>query len=174
MILDLNLYLTTSIYSESFSDLLTVGTAFSSIVFATIISFNFLLASSLTFFTLLVRYLMLPFLLLAFPVSIFLYFLPFTKEWGAFMVKFSLAIIFMTTIDAIVVLGMSYLFEAGDPLIADGFVNGIALMLGFGLIGLINLIIYAIAVLSLVMAAVKVFESVISIGWKIAMLAALL
>lgn len=174
MVMDLNLYITTSIYSQSFSDMLNVQVAFTSLIFALVMSFVFINATALTFFTLIIRYIAIPFLLLLFPIAIFLYFLPFTKEWGSFLLKFIVIIIFMTAIDAVVVLGMSFLFNAGDPNLSGGIIQAITLMLGFGLIGIVNLIIYVIAVLSLVMAVLDMLKSAISIAWKIAMLAALL
>lgn len=174
MVMDLNLYITTSIYSQSFSDMLNVQVAFTSLIFALVLSFVFIIAAATTFITLVIRYLMIPFLLLLFPIAIFLYFIPFTKEWGSFLLKFIMLILFMTAIDAVIVLGMSYLLGSGDPLISGGFVQAITLMLGFGLIGIVNIIIYVIAVLSLVLAVLRMFEGAISIGWKIAMLAALL
>jgi hypothetical protein len=174
MIMDLNLYITTTIYNESFSDMLNVEVAFTSLIFALVLSFVFIIAAGITFLTLVIRYIMIPFLLLLFPLAIFLYFIPFTKEWGSFLIRFMVIIIFMTAIDAIIVLGMSFLFSAGDPNLAGGFVQAITLMLGFGMIGIVNIIIYLIAILSLVMAFLRMFESAISIGWKVAMLAALL
>ncbi|VVC03106.1 Uncharacterised protein [Candidatus Bilamarchaeum dharawalense] len=174
MIMDLNLYITTSIYSQSFANMLNVQVAFTSLIFALVMSFTFLTAAAITFFTLIIRYIAIPFLLLLFPIAIFLYFLPFTKEWGSFLLKFTLLIVFMTAIDAVVVLGMSFLLGAGDPNLSGGIIQAITLMLAFGLIGIVNLIIYMIAVLSLVMAVLDMFKSLISIGWKIAMLAALL
>lgn len=174
MILEINQYITASIYSQSFSNMLNIQVVFSSLIFALVFSFNFVAMAWSTFFTLLLRYIMIPFLLLLFPIAIFLYFLPFTKEWGSFMLKFILLIIFMTSIDAVVVSSLSYLLGAGDPNLSGGFLQAMALMLGFGLIGLVNLAIYVIAVLSVVLTVLRMFESAISIGWKIAMLAAFL
>lgn len=174
MILELNHYITASIYSESFADLLTIESTFTSLVFALVLSFFFMFAGILTFITLLIRYIMIPFLLLLFPFAIFLYFIPFSKEWGSFILKFILVIIFMTSIDAIIVLGMSYLLSSGDPLISEGFVHGMTLMLGFGMIGFVNIIIYFIAVISLLLALAGVLKSALSVGWKIALLARLL
>src|SRR5271157_145273 len=174
MIVELNQYITLSIYDTSFSNLLNIQVVFSSLVFAMVLSFNFLTAAALTFFTLITRYLMIPFLLLLFPIAIFLYFMPFTMEWGLFLLKFIVIIVFMTSIDAVLILGLSYLFNSGDPNLAGGFVQGIALMLGFGLIGFVNVIIYLIAVFSLVSVVLRVLNSAVSIGWKVAMLLALL
>lgn len=174
MILDINQYITTSVYNEAFANTLNISATFSSLIFAFVISFNFILAAALTFFTLLIRYIMIPFLLLAFPFAIFLYFIPFTKAWGAFILKFILIIVFMTSVDAVLIAGISYLFSVNDPNLVGGFIQGMALMLGFGLIGIVNIIIYIIAVLSLVTAVVKMFEGALSLGWKIALLASLL
>jgi len=174
MIVELNQYITTSIYDTSFSNLLSIQVVFSSLVFAMVLSFNFLSAAALTFFTLITRYLMIPFLLLLFPIAIFLYFMPFTRDWGLFLLKFIVIIIFMTSIDAVLILGLTYLFNSGDPALAGGFVQGIALMLGFGLIGFVNVLIYLIAVFSLVSVVLRVLNAAVSVGWKVAMLLALL
>lgn len=173
MILEINQYITSSIYNNALANL-SIQATFSSLIFAFILSLNFILAAGVTFLTLLIRYIMIPFLLLLFPFAIFLYFIPFTKSWGSFLFKFILMIIFMTSVDAILILGLSFLFSVNDPNISGGFIQGMALMIGFGLIGIINVIIYIIAVLSLIFGAVKMFEGVISIGWKIALLAKLL
>ncbi len=174
MILDINEYITTSLYAESFDNLLSVDASLSSLVFAFIMSFMFLNVAAVTFMSLLARYIMIPFLLLLFPIGIFLYFLPATREWGAFVFKFILLIVFMTSIDALLVLAMSYLFSAGDPNLAGGFVGGLVLMLGFGLIGIVNSIIYVIASISVITAAGRMFSSALSAAWKIALLASLL
>ncbi|MBU0591946.1 hypothetical protein KKD40_07010, partial [Candidatus Micrarchaeota archaeon] len=171
MILEINQYITNSIYDHAFASLFDIHTSFSSLAFALVVSSNFIMWAGLTFMTLLIRYIMLPFLLLAFPFAIFLYFIPFTRDWGAFMLKFILIIIFMTSVDAVLIAGVSYLFSVGDPLLSGGFVEAMALMLGFGLIGIVNTIIYIIAILSLVTAAARMFDGIISIGWKIALLA---
>lgn len=174
MILEFNQYITNSFYDQTFVNLFNIQTSFSSLIFAFAISSQFIFSATLTFFTLLVRYLMIPFLFLLFPIAIFLYFLPFTKYWGSFLLKFILLIVFMTSIDSVLILGMSYLLRVNDPNISGGFIYAVTIMLGFGLIGIVNSIIYLIAILSLIFAGIKVFESVISIAWKIAMLAAML
>ncbi len=174
MIIELNQYVTTSIYSTALSSLLDIRMSFTSFIFAFILSFNFIAAAGLTFSTLLTRYLMIPFLLLLFPIAIFLYFIPFTKEWGKFLLKFILLIIFMTSIDAILISGLSYLFSIGDPVLSSGFIQGMALMFGFGLIGFVNLLIYIIATFSFLESAFGFFKDITSFGWQIAMLLALL
>jgi len=174
MIVELNQYITTSLFDSSFSDLLDIEVIFSSLVFAMVLSVNFLLSASLTFFTLIIRYLLLPFLLLLFPIALFLFFMPFTRAWGMFLLQFIMIIVFMTSIDAVLILGMSYILSSGDPLLADGFVQGIALMLGFGMIGFVNVLIYAIATFSLVSVIFRILSSLVAVGWRIAMLLALL
>jgi hypothetical protein len=154
--------------------LLNIHVVASSLIFASVLSLNFLTAAGLTFFTLISRYLLIPFLLLLFPIAIFLYFMPFTREWGAFIIKFIIIIIFMTSVDAILISALSYLFSAADPAISGGFTQGIALMLGFGLIGFVNVLIYVIATFSLVSAFMRILNTAMSIGWKLAMLLALL
>ncbi len=173
MILEINQYITSTLYNNAL-DSMTIQATFSSLIFAFVMSFAFISLAGLTFFTLLLRYIMIPFLLMLFPFAIFLYFLPFTKSWGSFILKFILIIIFMTSIDAVLVMGLSFLFSINDPNLAGGFIQGVVLMLGFGLIGIVNLIIYIIAVLSLISGAMKMFEGVFSMAWKIAMLAAFL
>lgn len=174
MLIELNQYITTSIYDSSFANLLNIQVVFSSLVFAVVLSFNFLGVAALTFFTLIVRYMLIPFLFLLFPIAIFLFFMPFTKDWGLFLLKFIVIIVFMTSIDAVLILGMSYLLTSGDPALTQGFVQGMALMLGFGLIGLVNLLIYLIAAFSLISVFWRVLNAFMSIGWKIAMLLAFL
>ncbi len=173
MILEINEYVTTSLYNESFDDLLVVDASLPSLVFAATMSTIFFVLTGLTFITLLARYIMIPFLLLLFPIAIFLYFLPGTREWGAFLLKFILLIVFITSIDAVLVLAMSYLLNAGDPNISSGFVSGFVIVLGFGLIGLVNSMIYIISMISLMGAAGSVMSKVMSAGWKIALLASL-
>lgn len=174
ILIDLNQYLTTSIYNEGFADLLNIQNDFSSLIFGLLIGFGYAGLSLMTFVTLFSRYLLIPFLLLIFPFAILLYFLPFSKPIGTFILKFTLLIIFMTTADALVILGMSYLLTSGDPLLSSGFLKGLAIMFGFGLIGVINSIIYLVATISVVSIVLKTFEGAISLGWKIAVLASML
>ncbi|MGV8085471.1 MAG: hypothetical protein ACP5N9_04445 [Candidatus Bilamarchaeum sp.] len=174
ILIDLNQYLTISIYNEGFSDLLNIQSDFSSLIFGLLIGAGYVGLSLMTFATLFSRYLLIPFLLLAFPFGIMLYFLPFSKQIGSFVLKFTLLVVFMTTVDALIILGMSYLLNSGDPLLSGGFLKGLAIMLGFGLIGLINSIIYLVATISVVSIVLKSFEGVISTGWKIAVLASML
>ncbi len=174
MILEVNQYVTNSVYDQAFTNTLNINASFSSLIFGLVFATNSIFAAGLTFFTLLTRYLMIPFLLLLFPCAIFLSFVPFTKAWGSFLLKFIVIIIFMTSIDALLIAGISHLYSVKDPNLAGGFVQATALMMGFGLIGFVNVLIYILATLSLIVAVVKVAQAGFSVAWKIAMLAALL
>lgn len=171
-IVDINQYLSTSFYNSASSNIFQINTSFSNVIFALVISISLVTSAALTFFTLIIRYVMIPFLLFLFPIAIFLYFIPLTREWGAFIFKFSVMIIFITTVDSILLLGLSSLFNTPDPNLANTFVHTIALMLSFGLIGLVNLIIFIIAILSVISQAMRAFESVISTVMKVAFIKA--
>ena len=80
MILQINQYITNSVYDQAFANILNINATFSSLIFAFVMSFNFILAAGLTFLTLIIRYMLIPFLLLSFPIALFLYFIPFTKS----------------------------------------------------------------------------------------------
>ncbi len=56
----------------------------------------------------------------------------------------------MTTIDALILLGLSTLFGSSDPNLADALVKAFAVLFGFGAIGIINLVLFAMAVLSII------------------------
>ena len=172
MILDINQYISTSLYSEASEEIFDINAGLSNLIFALVIAFSLLISGMITFFTLIIRYIMIPFLLFLFPIGIFLYFIPATKSWGSFIFKFSLIIIFMTSVDAILLLGMSSMFSAPDPNLASDLIKALALILGFGMIGLVNIIIYIIAILSLVSQAVSIVESIISAIMKIAIIKA--
>jgi hypothetical protein len=174
LLLDLNHQLSSTIYSSVSQSLFDNDAQLSDLIFAFLFAISLSMGGFLTFFTLLARYLMVPFLLFLFPFAIFLYFMPPTREWGAFIFKFIFLIVFMTSIDAILLLGISYLFSSPDPNLANTLVKSFGLMTGFGLIGLVNLIIYLIAVLSLVFRAIKALESVLSLLSKLALIAAFL
>ncbi len=174
MILNLNTQISSSIYSSVSSSIFDVNAQLSNIVFSLIFALSLTTGSYLTFATLLSRYLLIPFLLFLFPIGVFLYFIPLTRSWGAFLFKFIILITFMTSADAIFLLGTSYLFSAPDPNLAGPLVKSFGLIVGFGLIGILNLIIYIIAVFSLVMQAIKAFESIISLLMRIAIMLAFL
>jgi hypothetical protein len=56
----------------------------------------------------------------------------------------------MTAIDAVFIAGLASLFSSPDPNLLDSFVKSMAVMLGFGLVGIINLALFVIAMLSVV------------------------
>lgn len=173
MILEVNQYITTSIYNQSFLDVFDIQVVFSSLIFSFSFSTFTLFSAALAFFTLLVRYMLIPFLLLLFPIGILLYFLPFTKDWGGFILKFILLILFMTSFDAVLILGVSYLLNSGDPLLV-GFIKGTAIAIGFGSIGFVNVIIYLAAISSVLAFANKITGGIISTLTKAGVLIALL
>lgn len=148
--LDLNTYLSTSFANESMKVLFTPSGTFTSAIFALLMLFFISGMLILTFVTLLVRYILIPFLLLGFPIAIFLYFIPLTQSWGKAFLKAIAMIVFMTTIDALVLLGLSALFNANDPNLADSLVKAFAILFGFGILGVINVFLILSAALSVV------------------------
>ncbi len=174
MILEVNSYVTLSIYNQAFGNLFTIKQTFSSLIFAFILSLMMNGLTVITFMTVLMRYLMIPFLLLLFPFGILLYFLPFTSGIGSFILKFSLIIIFMTSVDAVMIAGITNLFSVNDPNLGVSFVQGMALMLSFGLIGIVNLGIYAVAILTALSEVLKPAMSLLSGIFTLAFLASFL
>ncbi len=174
MILEVNNYITLSIYNQSFSNLFTIKQTFSSLIFAFIMSLWMNGLTFITFATVLMRYLMIPFLLLLFPFGILLYFLPFTSGIGSFILKFSLLVIFMTSVDAVLIAGLTNLFSVNDPTLGSSYVLGMALALGFGLIGIVNLGIYAVAILSALSEVLKPVMGLLSGVFTLAFLASFL
>ena len=149
VMLDLNTYLATSFANESMKSIFQEPVSFTSAVFALVILIPSLSAMLLTFITLLVRYLLIPFLLFLFPIAIFLYFVPVTQKWGrAFLVVIA-AVVFMTAFDALVLFGLSSLFNSPDPNLADSLAHALAVLFGFGALGLVNLLIFILAILSI-------------------------
>ena len=163
LILDFNTYLSTNLASESMKGMFTSPGSFTSAVFALVILLPMVSFMMLTFVTLLIRYLLIPFALLLFPVAIFLYFIPPTESWGKTFLKIIGILVFMTTIDALVLLGLSSLFNANDPNLATSFVSAFMTLYGFGALGLINLVLFLLAILSIVSQS-KAILTVIGIG----------
>lgn len=170
MILDLNNQISASIYSSVSSSIFEIDAQLSDLVFSLIFALSLSIGGYLTFVTLLSRYLLIPFMLFLFPLAVFLYFIPLTRDWGTFLFKFIILIVFMTSADAIFLLGTSCLFSAPDPNLAGPLVKSFGLVIGFSLIGILNLIIFIIAILSVVMRALKAFESVIALLMRIAII----
>ena len=71
----------------------------------------FLIISFVTLIFLGIRYLLVSFGLVLFPIGILLYFLPFTKSFGKFIIEFLLLAIFLPFIDALLLVGTSKLLE---------------------------------------------------------------
>ncbi|OIO24895.1 hypothetical protein AUJ14_05385 [Candidatus Micrarchaeota archaeon CG1_02_55_22] len=138
MLLDFNTYLATSFAGTVQRSVFTPNGTFTSAIFAFLMLLIIALLLILTFITLLIRYILIPFLLLLFPIAIFLYFIPWTQSWGKTFLRSIALIVFMTTVDALILLGLSSLFNASDPNLADSLVRAFAVLLGFGAIGLIN------------------------------------
>ncbi len=149
-LLDFNTYLATSFANQSMKQLFTPSGTFNSVIFALIMLFFITTMLVLTFVTLLVRYIMIPFLLLAFPIAIFLYFIPLTQSWGRAFLKAIAMIVFMTSIDALVLLGLSALFSSNDPNLTDSMVRAFAILFGFSILGVINVFLILSAALSVV------------------------
>ena len=150
MLLSLNQYIATSLITQSVASVFNANMSFASLIFALVIIGGLLFTAGITFFTLLIRYLLIPFLLLLFPISIFLYFMPFGKAWGGAFLKIIAIIVFMTAIDAVFIAGLASLFSSPDPNLLDSFVKSMAIILGFGLVGIINIALFVIAILSVI------------------------
>lgn len=148
--LDLNTHLSTSFASDSMKSAFSPSGSFTSAIFALLILLLVALLLILTFITLLLRYILIPFLLLLFPIAIFLYFTPLTQSWGKAFLKLIATIVFMTTLDALIILGLGTLFNSNDPNLADALVRAFAILFGFGAIGVINALLFVSSFLSLV------------------------
>jgi len=161
-LLSLDSYLTTSLFNSSMSSIFSTNISFVSLIFALIMVSSILFAAIITFFTLLIRYLLIPFLLLLFPVSIFLYFMPFGRQWGSSFLKATVLIVFMSAIDALFLFGFSTLLNTGDPNLLDPFVKSTAIFLGFGLVGFLNIALFIAAILTVLS---PVLESLGPLKW---------
>ncbi|VVC03593.1 Uncharacterised protein [Candidatus Burarchaeum australiense] len=161
-LLSLNHYLTASFLSESTKDIFNTNISFASIIFALVILLGVLFAAMLTFMTLLIRYLLIPFLLLMFPIAIFLYFMPFSKAWGRAFLKAIVIIVFMSTVDALFLYGLATLLNVGDSNLAEPFVRAMAIVLGFALVGLLNIALFLMAIMAVVN---QTFDSLGSLKW---------
>jgi hypothetical protein len=170
LLLDLNTQLSSSMYASVSQSIFDIDAQFSNLIFSMIFAVSLSAGGILTFITLVIRYLLIPFLLFLFPIAIVLYFISPLRQWGAFIFKFIVLIVFMTTVDAIFLMGISYLFDSPDPNLGNVLVQTFGLMVGFGLIGIVNLILYLIAILSVVFMALKAFESVTAMLMRLAII----
>ena len=174
MVLDINQSIASNLLSQASTNFFSVQTTFSDFVFAIVVLVGFVSAAVLTFGTLLIRYLMLPFLLLLFPFSLFFYFMPISEGFGRFMLKLTLLIVFMTSVDALIILGFFSLFSTSDPTLADPFIRAMASMAALGAVGLVNIAIYLISLLMAIQQGLKLASDAISQVVRIAVLAAVL
>jgi len=148
VMLDFNTYLSTSFASESMIDIFTPSASFTSAIFALLMLFLIAIQLVLTYITLLLRYILIPFLLLLFPIAIFLYFIPLTQSWGKTFLKMIAIIVFMTSLDALILLGLAALFNTADPNLASPLVKAFAILFGFGALGFINVLLFLKAFMS--------------------------
>ena len=57
----------------------------------------------------------------------------------------------MTVLDALILLGLSSLFNSHDPNLADSLARAFAVLFGFAAIGLVNLLMFVLAILSIIL-----------------------
>lgn len=151
VMLDFSAYLAASAASESMRSMFSTPLSFSSSIFALVILLPAIAGMFLTFLTLLLRYLLIPFLLFLFPIAIFLYFTPLTQRWGRAFLGVIASVVFMTVFDALILLGLSSLFNSHDPNLADSLARAFAVLFGFAAIGLVNLLMFVLAILSIIL-----------------------
>jgi len=149
-LLDVNSYLANSFANASMRSVFSSPMAFPSVVFALFMLIFAVSGMLVTLATLMLRYLLIPFLLFLFPFAIFLYFVPITQKWGRAFLSIIVAIVFMTAFDAMLLLALSSLINSPDPTLADPLARSLAVMFGFGALGLVNVLIFALAILSIV------------------------
>lgn len=150
MLIDLNTYLSGSLANQSLASLFGDSYANDESILSLVILLSGSYFGLITFLTLLLRYILLPFMLLLFPISIFLYFIPPMQKWGKTFLTVILVFIFMTTADALVMMGLAAMFGSADPNLADSFVRSIALLTAFASFGLVNIALLLLALLSIV------------------------
>ena len=151
MLNSFNTFLTNSLASQSMSSIFGPPTNPSSLVFAFVMLAVGVALGMLTYLTLLLRYILMPFMLLLFPVAIFLYFIPITQGWGRTFLNIIFVCVFMTTADALVMVGLAAMFGSSDPNLADSFVRSFAVIFGFAALGFVNIGLVLMALLSIVL-----------------------
>ena len=174
MMLQVNQSIASDLLNQANTNFFSVHSTLSDFVFAIVILIGFVSAAALTFATLLIRYLMLPFLLLLFPFSIFFYFIPISEGFGRFLLKLTVLVVFMTSLDALLILGFFSLFNASDPTLADPFMHSMASIAALGAVGLANLVIFIIALLMVVQQGLKLVGEAIAQAVRLAILASFL
>ena len=150
IILDVNSYLTANFANQSMQNVFNVSSGLGSSIFALVMLAGICMSMFLTLSTLLIRYVSIPFLLLLFPIAIFLYFIPVTQSLGKVFLKLIVAVIFMTTIDALIIFGLTSLFNAPDPNLADAVIRALLVLFGFSLLGIVNLFVFFVPLFSVV------------------------
>lgn len=163
IMLDLNTNLAASFASDSMKSMFSSPGGFATGIFALVVMVPAMTGMMLTVVTLLLRYLLIPFLLFLFPIAIFLYFVPITQKWGRAFLTLIAGIVFMSTFDALVLLALSSLFNSSDPTLADPLIHAFAVLFGFAALGIINLLIFVLAILSVIFQNNSV-KSVVSLA----------
>ncbi len=151
MLLDFNTYLVNSLANQSMNALFHFQANPANQIMALVVLLFGITFQMATYITLLLRYILIFVMLLLFPISIFLYFIPPMQNWGKTFIKIILVFIFMPTADALVLVGISSLFGSNDPNLVDTLVRSSALLFGFASIGIVNLVLIVMAILSVVM-----------------------
>ncbi len=89
--------------------------------------------------TLFIRYILIPFLLLLFPVALLLLFVPGTKNFGKSILKLTFLTIFMGAIDALFLLAFTTLASAQSGTLSD-FTQMFITIAGFALLFFLNVV----------------------------------
>ena len=174
MLIDVNQAIASNLLNQATLDFFSVQASIPDFVFAIVVLLFFVMSSTFAFFTLLIRYLMIPFLLLLFPFSLFFFFIPVTEGFGKFLLKLTCLIVFMTSIDALLILGFFTLFGASDPNLANPFLRAMASIAALASISLANITIFIIALLMVISQGLKLIGEVISHAVRLAILASFL
>lgn len=151
MLLNFNTYLTNSLIGQSMSQIFGSSTNPSNAVFAFMLLLAEVSIDVLTLGTLIIRYLLIPVMLMVFPIAIFLYFIPPTQAWGKTLLQIILVGIFMTTADALVMVGVAAMLGSKDPNLLDALTHSFVTVFAFAAIGFVNIGLVLIAVLSVVL-----------------------
>ncbi len=93
------------------SKIFLIETNFTDIGFQLVYLILFLIISFVTLIFLGIRYLLVSFGLVLFPIGLLLYFIPYTKAFGKFIIELLLVAIFLPFIDALLLVGASKLLE---------------------------------------------------------------
>lgn len=174
MLMDLNQYVASEFMSKANLDFFSVGATFSSVVFLCILSATTAGVFLITFITLLIHYILISFMFLAFPIAMFLYFIPPTQSWGKVLLQVIGIVVFMTSFDALILLGLSALFHSPDPNLAGDFIHSIAIVLGFAAMGLFNVALFLLALGLVMLEGLRAIGEVLMYAVRVAMIASFL